>query len=597
MSNTMFFSLLLNIGLLVLIATLLTKIHAVRSMLLGDNNPIGSRAALAVIFGLVSIFSTYTGVRAQGAIVNTRVIGVLAAGLLGGPYVGMGAAIIGGCHRYLFDIGGFTAVSCAVSTFVEGFIGSVFSRRFKAGKIDNTGVFLITALAEVGQMLIILLISKPFSAALQLVQLIAFPMIIMNALGMVVFIGTFNIVFMEEDSQFAEKMRLALGIVEQSLPHLRKGLYSASDMEAAAEIIYNSTACAAVMITDTQKILAMKGESRYNDLKGEAILRPILDSIHDLKPTIFAYAEKPDPLYHILKSHIIVAAPLIEMDRPIGSLTMIVKKHWHTSQSNLNFASELARLFSTQLELSDLDYQKQLRRKAEFKALQSQVNPHFLYNALNTISCVCRENPDRARELILTLSSYYRQTLENDQYMLSFHTELYHVSSYLELEQARFEEKLIVTMDVEDELDCMVPSFILQPLVENAVRYGADKKGLRSVSVSAHTVGGSVEIAVSDKGQGFSQDALQRLHCADIGGLGINAGDRGGIPGAGGISGPGSAPVSDSSANSGMGLKNVHKRLKSIYGEENGLRIETSQAGSRVWFRIPASREQVQTAI
>ena len=241
MSNTMFFSLLLNIGLLVLIATMLTKIPVVRSMLLGENNLIGSRAALAVIFGLVSIVSTYTGVRAQGAIVNTRVIGVLAAGLLGGPYVGMGAAIIGGLHRYLFDIGGFTAVSCAVSTFVEGLIGSAFSRRFKAGKIDNTGIFLITALAEVCQMVIILIISKPFPAALELVRLIAFPMITMNALGMVVFIGTFNIVFMEEDSQFAEKMRLALGIVEQSLPHLRKGLYSTMDMEAAAEIIYNST--------------------------------------------------------------------------------------------------------------------------------------------------------------------------------------------------------------------------------------------------------------------------------------------------------------------------------------------------------------------
>ena len=168
---------------------------------------------------------------------------------MGGPYVGMGAAIIGGLHRYLFDIGGFTAVSCAVSTFVEGLIGSAFSRRFKAGKIDNTGIFLITALAEVCQMVIILIISKPFPAALELVRLIAFPMITMNALGMVVFIGTFNIVFMEEDSQFAEKMRLALGIVEQSLPHLRKGLYSTMDMEAAAEIIYNSTSCAAVMLS------------------------------------------------------------------------------------------------------------------------------------------------------------------------------------------------------------------------------------------------------------------------------------------------------------------------------------------------------------
>ena len=560
MSNTMFFNLLLNIGLLVLIATMLTKLPMVRSMLLEDSHAMGSRAALAVIFGLVSIFSTYTGVRAQGAIVNTRVIGVLAAGLLGGPYVGIGAAVIGGLHRYLFDIGGFTAVSCAVSTFVEGLIGSAFSKRFKAGKIDGAGVFLITALAEIGQMAIILLISRPFPAALDLVCLIAFPMIIMNALGMVVFLGTFNRVFMEEDSQFAEKMRLAMGIVDQSLPHLRKGLYSKTDMEATADIIYQSTSCAAVMITDAQKILAMKGENWYDVLRDEAVLTPILSSIHDRKPTTFSYAEKTDPLYHILKNHIIVAAPLIEMDKPVGSLTMMVKKHWHTSQSNLDFASELARLFSTQLELSDLDYQKQLRRKAEFKALQSQVNPHFLYNALNTISCVCRENPDRGRELILTLSSYYRQALENDQYMLSLHTELYHVASYLELEQARFEEKLVVELDVEDDLNCKVPSFILQPLVENAVRHGGDRTGARHVSISAHSVEGMAEIAVADRGQGIPREVV----------LGLYTGQG-----------------------KGVGLSNVHKRLKSIYGEDNGLKIETSEAGSRVWFRIPLEPEEI----
>lgn len=560
MSNTMFFSLLLNIGLLVLIATLLTKIPVVRTMLLEGSASLGSKLTLAVIFGAVSIISTYTGVKAQGAIVNTRVIGVLAAGLLGGPYVGMGAAIIGGAHRYLFDIGGFTAVSCAISTFVEGMIGSVFSRRFKAGKIDGTGIFFITALAEVGQMAIILLISRPFPAALALVELIAFPMIIMNAIGMVIFIGTFNMVFIEEDSQFAEKMRLALGIVEQSLPHLRKGLYSAADMEATAEIIYNSTSCAAVIITDAKGILAMKGEDRYSQLKSEAALRPILESIHDLKPTIFQYAEKPDPLYPILKSHIIVAAPLIELDKPVGSLTMAVKKRWHTSQANLNFTSELARLFSTQLELSDLDYQKQLRRKAEFKALQSQVNPHFLYNALNTISYVCRENADRARELLLTLSSYYRQTLENDQYMLSLHTELYHVTSYLELEKARFEEKLQVDIDVEEDLDCLVPSFILQPLVENAVRYGADRKGNRHVSIHAHFKGACAEISVSDKGPGIPQEVIEHLYLGDKA--------------------------------AGVGLLNVHKRLKSIYGEENGLKIESSPSGSRVWFLAPADPGQ-----
>lgn len=556
MPNTMFFSLLLNIGLLVLIATLLTHVPFVRRLLLNSNNPVSGQIALALIFGAISIVSTYTGVRAQGAIVNTRVIGVLAAGLLGGPYAGMGAAVIGGMHRYLFDIGGFTAVSCAVSTFVEGLIGSAFSKRFKQGRLDGTGIFLITAAAEVAQMAIILLISRPFQAALDLVRLIAFPMITMNALGMVVFIRTFNRVFIEEDSVFAGKMRLALRIADQSLPHLRKGLYSTADMESTAQIIYRSISCAAVMITDTRKILAFCGDPKYTDLKTDRILAPILKSIQDKKATTFVSAERQDPLYSLLKGHTIIAAPLIEHNEPIGSLTIMVKKQWHTSEANVSFADELARLFSTQLELSDLEYQKKLRRKAELRALQSQVNPHFLYNALNTISYVCRENPDRARELILTLSSYYRQTLENDRYMLSLHTELYHVNSYLELEKARFEEKLSVEIHVDEDLDCMVPSFILQPLVENAVRYGADKSGSRFVSIRAVRRGGLAEISVSDHGPGIPPAVLENLQ-----------------------SGAG---------NEGVGLENVHRRLKSIYGEENGLQAVNTPEGACVYFTVPA---------
>lgn len=556
MPNTMFFSLLLNIGLLVLIATLLTHVPLVRRLLLNSSNPVSGQIALALIFGAISIVSTYTGVRAQGAIVNTRVIGVLAAGLLGGPYAGMGAAVIGGMHRYLFDIGGFTAVSCAVSTFVEGLIGSAFSKRFKQGRLDGTGIFLITAAAEVAQMAIILLISRPFQAALDLVRLIAFPMITMNALGMVVFIRTFNRVFIEEDSVFAGKMRLALRIADQSLPHLRKGLYSTADMESAAQIIYQSISCAAVMITDTRKILAFCGDPKYTDLKTDRILAPILKSIQDKKATTFVSAERQDPLYSLLKGHTIIAAPLIEHNEPIGSLTIMVKKQWHTSEANVSFADELARLFSTQLELSDLEYQKKLRRKAELRALQSQVNPHFLYNALSTISYVCRENPDRARELILTLSSYYRQTLENDRYMLSLHTELYHVNSYLELEKARFEEKLSVEIHVDEDLDCMVPSFILQPLVENAVRYGADKSGSRFVSIRAVRRDSLAEISVSDHGPGIPPTVLENLQ-----------------------SGAG---------NGGVGLENVHRRLKSIYGEGNGLQAVNTPEGACVYFTVPA---------
>ena len=109
---------------------------------------------------------------------------------------------------------------------------------------------------------------------------------------------------------------------------------------------------------------------------------------------------------------------------------------------------------------------------------------------------------------------------------------------------------------MEAGLDCMVPAFILQPLVENAIRYGADKKGNRHVSIKARTQGRMTEISVSDKGPGIPFQVITNL----LAGISV----------------------------SGVGLMNVHKRLKSIYGEENGLKIESSPAGARVWFLVPA---------
>ena len=504
----MLFNLLLNIGLLVLIATMLTNLPPVRALLLEEKQTFRSRLWLSLIFGMVSICSTYIGVPIQGAIVNTRVIGVMAAGLLGGPYVGVGAALIGGIHRYLFDIGGFTAVSCALSTIMEGAIGAAFSRKFKAGEIGGGELFLLTAVAEMGQMAIILLVARPYSAAIALVEKISLPMILMNSFGMMVFIGVFNRIFLVEESLYGEKMRIALAIAEKSLPHLRNGLHSREDMAEAV------------------RIYTAQGDQRE----------------------IFCPA---------LEGNVVIAAPLVEQDKVVGSLAIIVKKRWHGYKPHLIIVTELARLFSTQLELSDLDYQRRLRKRAELRALQNQVNPHFLYNILNTISSVCRENPDRARELLLTLSLYYRQTLENEQYMIRLSTELYQVMNYLKLEQARFEEKLAVEFDIEEELDCVLPSFILQPLVENAVRYGVDKRGFRIINISAETKEDAAVIAVTDHGSGIPDEVVRSLKAGQ---------------------------------GKGVGLLNVHKRLQSLYGEEGGLQITVTENGSRVAFRIPLGK-------
>lgn len=119
-------------------------------------------------------------------------------------------------------------------------------------------------------------------------------------------------------------------------------------------------------------------------------------------------------------------------------LVVLARRNWLRQGTDHSMVSGLANLLSTQLELSEMDYQKRLRQKAEYRALQSQINPHFLYNTLNTLACICRENPPKARDLIFTMATYYRQTLDSSTQLISLDKELQQVRNYLELEQARF---------------------------------------------------------------------------------------------------------------------------------------------------------------
>lgn len=553
-----FFSMLLDIGLLVLIATLLTKFSPVRQLFIAERHLFRSGTALAVIFAAVSVLSTYTGVRTNGAIINTRAIGVLAAGLLGGPYVGIGAAAIAAAHRYLLDIGGFTAIPCMLSTIVEGLIGVCLSKHYQSGKIKLLGVFLMTALAETVQMLIILVLARPFDAAVALVKIIAMPMIIMNALGMVIFLMTLNRVFIEEDSEFAGKIRLAFEIAERSLPFLRKGLYSQDDIRETVKIIYESFPCVAVMISHENRIQAFSPEGEWSRFTEAVPLKSAISSDFSNNGTVIAdYGPR----------HTVIAAPLLVENQETASLIMVVERKLYLPQATVSFVEKLAGLFSTQLELSGLDYQKTLRRKAELNALQSQVNPHFLYNALNTIACVCREDPLRARELIHTLSGYYRQTLEAGQYKedgltvrlgerrVDLQTEIRQVLSYLELEKARYEERLKTEFQIDADADCMVPPFILQPLVENAVRHGVDRNGNRFVRVRVKKERGGIRISIHDHGRGFPADVIEHLN----------------------------APENKK----GIGLKNVHQRLKAIFKTQAGLHLENTPEGAVVTFFIP----------
>ena len=212
--------------------------------------------------------------------------------------------------------------------------------------------------------------------------------------------------------------------------------------------------------------------------------------------------------------------------------------------------------------MEDVLRQEEEKRRSELDVLQSQINPHFLFNSLNTISYFCREKPEKARELLLALSSYFRSMLEDTDYMVTLDTELEHVKAYTMLEEARFEKRLSIEINADPEaLRSCVPNLILQPIVENAVHHGAmqREKGVGKVIVNVKREERSTRIDVIDNGPGMDYRIVQSLY----GGEKVE--------------------------HTGIGMMNVQQRLISLYGKSYGLQIVTSEEGTDVRMNIPDS--------
>ena len=198
---TLFLFMLERVGLIIIFAFLVSRLKSFRTVL-QKRKSWTSRAILIVIFGLLGIVSSYTGIRIENgaiyneglhttlnesdAIANTRVISTAIAGLFGGPIVGLGAGVIAGVHRLM--LGGFSAVACGVSTILAGIIAGLLGRKYRIHRtFSYSKVLWIGISVELLQMALILLIAKPFEEAWALVQVIALPMIFMNAFGLFMF--------------------------------------------------------------------------------------------------------------------------------------------------------------------------------------------------------------------------------------------------------------------------------------------------------------------------------------------------------------------------------------------------------------------------
>jgi two-component system LytT family sensor kinase len=203
----------------------------------------------------------------------------------------------------------------------------------------------------------------------------------------------------------------------------------------------------------------------------------------------------------------------------------------------------------------NLEQNQQLLLKARMDALTSQINPHFLFNTLNTVSSLIRFDPDMARGVVLKLSNILRRLLRKHETFVPLREELEFIDDYLDIEVIRFgRDNLQIFKEVDEEtLDAFIPSMLLQPIIENAIKHGlAPRLAGGQIRLRTFRRGGRLSIEVEDNGMGMSPERLSEVY------------------------------------GGGIGISNVHERLRLLYGDQFEMDIRSREGeGTQIRIEIP----------
>ncbi|MHC9246253.1 LytS/YhcK type 5TM receptor domain-containing protein [Aeromonas jandaei] len=516
------------------------------------------KVLIYIIFSSFCILGTYVGLDIDDAIANTRAVGAVLGGLLGGPLVGFLVGLTGGLHRY--TLGGFTDLACAISTTCEGLLGGIVHwRLMRAGKMDALFepriAFFTTLYAEILQMVIILLVATPFDKSLLLVRTIATPMILANSCGAALFIS-----MIRDQQQMYEKFSRvfsakALNIANRTVGIMSQG-FTPEASHKIARIIQEETGVGAVAITDTDKILAFIGTGEDHHLPGTPITSAITMRAIERNKVLFAdgnaqpYRCSLSPQCQLGS---VLVIPLQGDKGVIGTIKLYEPKKRLFLKINHTLGEGIANLLSQQLLAGRLEQQQRLLVQSELKLIQAQINPHFLFNTLNTISAITRQDPGKARDLLLHLSRFFRKNLKRQSGLTTLQEEQEHCRSYLEIELARFGDRLTVQNDIPAHLTTLqLPSFTLQPLIENAIKHG----------ISTLLEKGCLHLYTEE-----TQETVT-IHVED------NAGAWQPRP-----------------AGDGLGMTIVDRRLKSAFGERYGVTVSCEP---ELWTRVSVTLPKEQ---
>ncbi len=508
-------------------------------------------AFLSALFSGFAVGGTYMGIPVEGALVNVRTIAIMSGGILFGPWVGIPAGIISGLHRFLIDIHGPSAIACLISSICAGLLSTAIHYHGR-----RRWLWLIGSLAgmacECLTMLLILLFA-PAGVGMAIVSEIAWPMIIGSmCTGMI--IKRIQDIEDEKELTAANEARLALIIANRTLPFFQN--VQDDTLAKVCEVIHECLEADAVAITDRDHVLAYVGIGHeYYDEEHKHLSDLTADAIRNDRITVDNNLHR----YPAADFRSVAIVPLRENGLVTGTLKIFFTQPDMITDSLRELGVGLSQLISTQIELSRVKALREMAAKAEFRALQSKINPHFLFNALNAISSLVRLRPDEARQVIAKLADYLRQNLSLSDGMIDIQDELRQVRDYVAIEQARFGPKLTVTFDV-DNVNVDIPSLSLQPLVENAILHGIQSQPRPGeVHIAVKRLADSVSVTIRDTGKGIDPEVIKAVENGEA------VRDR-------------------------IGLMNVNERLKLLHG--HGLNIERLEPGTSVSFDLPLENRE-----
>jgi two-component system LytT family sensor kinase len=342
----------------------------------------------------------------------------------------------------------------------------------------------------------------------------------------------------------------AVRTANRAAPRLRAGLSKDSASRAVADL-RGLVGTAGLVIADSRGVLACDG---VDPAHGAHVLDALEEVMQSGRPSLLD-CSRLDCAGPACGPAAGVAAPLVVDGAVVGVLAALDAE---ASAGLLRLCGEVARFVSTQLELAELDRSRQRAVQAELRFLRAQISPHFIYNALTAIESYVRSDPERARELLVAFAEFTRHSFSSHSQMSTIAEELSLVDTYLELERARFGERINVVLRVAPEvLGVMLPSLVLQPLVENALRHGLEPQGSGTLRIDISDLDSEAGLSVEDDGTGADPVRVARILA------GTHEADS-------------------------VGLRNVDERLRATFGEGHGLLVETAPgAGTKVSFKVP----------